>query len=184
MASCQRAKTETIQFIMPKMSTIQPFMETVGKLLINIKQVLIYLLLVSLGTIPNPICNNASWKNTFLTSEQMNSEPFQLIYWGQLSPLFGFIPGWCREERPSGTVGQSVLNGPQVPFGAFVFLRTLGWQSQPALSLHVILLSKAMIALIIPWLCSSLSMEKEQDATCLSVSQENKNGWPWTTSSF
>lgn len=44
-------------------------------------------------------------------------------------------------------------------------------------------IEQSKITLTIPWLCNSLSMEKEQNGTCLSVSQENQNGCPWTTSS-
>lgn len=108
----------------------------------------------------------------------MNSERCQLVHWGLSAPPFGFMPGWCSEERPPGTADQSVPTDPQGLFGIFVFLRTLGWQPRLALPLHVTRSSEAAASCPwqFPWLCSSLSMEKERNDTCLSVSQETRTG--------
>lgn len=76
--------------------------------------------------IPSPVYNNASWKNTFLTFEQMNSEPSQLISWGLSVPPSGFMLRVCREERPFVTSDQNVPNSSQAPLKIFVFLGTFG----------------------------------------------------------
>lgn len=114
----QKAKTETTLSLMPKLFTILPVMEIVVQILVYTQH-----MFINFGSSKNTspfITMPLREKKTFLTSEQMNSEPCQLIHWGLSAPPFRVMPWWCSEKRPSKTAAPSMTSDPQVLSGVCV----------------------------------------------------------------